>query len=159
MRAITGAAPVPVPAAHAGGDEAHMGAGQMVADLLDRFFGGGSSDLGLGAGAEAFRDLQAHLDDAFRLGTRQGLGVGIGHDEIDPDETGHDHVVDCIAARAADAAYHDAGLQFPELRRFQIDRHRLASRWFRPLASAMVFTDKTAARRPPTIRNCPSASG
>ena len=56
-------------AAHAGGDEAHMRAGQMLADFFARLFGGGAADFRLSAGAESFRDLQAHLNDA--LGARR----------------------------------------------------------------------------------------
>ena len=41
-------------AAHAGGDEDHVRAGQMIADLVDHLLGGGAADLGLRAGAEAF---------------------------------------------------------------------------------------------------------
>ena len=56
-------------AAHAGGDEHHVRAGEMVADLVDRLFGGGAADFGLRAGAEALGDLQAHLDDALGAAT------------------------------------------------------------------------------------------
>ena len=34
-------------AAHAGGDEHHVRAGEMIADLLDRLFGGGAADFRL----------------------------------------------------------------------------------------------------------------
>ena len=57
-------------AAHAGGDEAHMRALQMLANLLAGFLSGGAADFRLGAGAEAFRHLQAHLNHA--LGGRRG---------------------------------------------------------------------------------------
>ena len=51
-----------------------------------------------------------------------------------PTRPGHDHVVDGIAARAADAADHDAGFEFPQFGSFEIDRHRLASRRWSALA-------------------------
>ena len=70
-------------AAHAGGDEHHVGARQVIADLVDHFLGGGAADLGLRAGAEAFGDLDAHLDDALGLRQGQRLGVGVGDDEVD----------------------------------------------------------------------------
>ena len=54
-------------AAHAGGDEHHVRALQVVADLVDHLLGGGAADLGLRAGAEAFGDVHAHLDDALGL--------------------------------------------------------------------------------------------
>ena len=84
-RAITGAAPSGA-AAHAGGDEHHMRACQMVANFLERLLGRGAADFGLGARAKALGDLQAHLNDP--LGARRGqrLRVGVGDDEVDPDE-------------------------------------------------------------------------
>ena len=41
-------------AAHAGGDEHHVRAGEMIADFVDDFLGGGAPDFGLRAGAETF---------------------------------------------------------------------------------------------------------
>ena len=70
-------------AAHAGGDEHHVRAGEMVADLVDHLLGGGAPDLRLRAGAETFGHLHAHLDDALGLRHRQRLRVGIGDDEVD----------------------------------------------------------------------------
>ena len=70
-------------AAHAGGDEHHMRAGEVIADLVDHLFGGGAADFGLRAGAETLGDLHAHLDDAFGLRHGQRLGVGVGDDELD----------------------------------------------------------------------------
>ena len=61
--------------------------------------------------------MRSALDEVERL------RVGVGDDEIDARQPRHDHVVDRVAARAADAADHDAGLQFPEFRGFQIDGH------------------------------------
>ena len=54
-------------AAHAGGDEHHVRAGEVIADLVDHFLGRGAADVGLRAGAEALGHLHAHLDDAFGL--------------------------------------------------------------------------------------------
>ena len=109
--------------AHAGGDEHHVRAGEVIADLLQRLLRGRPADLGLRSGAEALGHLKPHLDDALGPRGRQRLRVGVGDDEIDARQAGHDHVVDRVAAGAADAAHHDAGLQFPEFRRLQIDRH------------------------------------
>ena len=121
-------------AAHAGGDEHHVRAGEVIADLLQRLLGGGLADFGLRAGAEALGDLQAHLDDAFGARRGQRLRVGVGDDEVDPGEPGDDHVVDGVAAGAADAAHHDAGLQFPQFGSLQIDRHSLPHPVGRPPA-------------------------
>ena len=45
-------------AAHAGGDEAHVRARELVADLVDRLLGGGAADFRLRAGAEALGDAR-----------------------------------------------------------------------------------------------------
>ena len=63
---------------------------------------------------------------------RQRLGVGVGDDEIDAVEAGDDHVVDRVAAGAADAADHDARLQFPKFGSLEIDRHCYASSFRTP---------------------------
>ena len=93
----------------------------MVANFVDHLFSGGAADIGLGAGAETFGHRHAHLDDAF--GPRHGerLGIRVGDDEVDPVETGIDHVVDGVTTPAADAENGDPRLQFadvgPEIRR------------------------------------------
>jgi len=87
-----------------------MHAGEMIADLVDHFLGGGTANVGLRAGAETFGDLHAHLHDALGLRHGERLGVGIGHDKINALQAGGDHVVDGIAARAADPEHGDAGL-------------------------------------------------
>ena len=95
-------------AAHAGGDEHHVRAGEMIADLVDHLLGGGAADLGLRAGAETLGHLHAHLDDALGLRHGQRLRVGVGDDEVDALQAGRDHVVDGVAAGAADAEHGDA---------------------------------------------------
>src|SRR5262249_46510969 len=82
------------PAAHAGGHEHHVGALEMIADLVDRFLGRCPPDFRLRAGAEPFGDGHAHLDDALGLGHRKRLGVGVGDHEVDPLQPARDHVVD-----------------------------------------------------------------
>ena len=110
-------------AAHAGGDEHHMGAGEVVADFVDDFLGRGRADIGLRTGAQALGDLGAHLDDALRLRHGERLRVGVGDDEIDPLQSGRDHVVDGIAAGAADAEHRDPRLQLVNVRDVEIDGH------------------------------------
>ena len=142
-------------AAHAGGDEHHMRAGEVIADLLERLLRGRPADLGLGAGAEALGHLKAHLDDALGPRRRQRLRVGVGDDEIDARQAGHDHVVDRVAAGAADAAHHDAGLQFPEFGRLQIDRHACLIGWTPAGAdwnACFPFTHAARLRRAPHTR-------
>src|ERR1043165_6281017 len=95
----------------------------MIADLVDHFLGGGSSDVRLRAGAEALRHLGAHLHDALRLRHRERLRVGIGDDEVDALQSGGDHVVDRIAAGAADAEHGDPRLQLADVRGSKIECH------------------------------------
>ena len=95
----------------------------MIADLVDHLFGRGAADFGLRAGAEAFGDLRAHLDDALGLGHGERLRVGIGDDEVDALQAGRDHVVDRIAAGAADAEHGDARFHFANVGDRQIDGH------------------------------------
>ena len=113
---MTGAAPGAGAAAHAGGDEHHVGAGEMIADFVDDFLGRGGADIRLRTGAEALGDLGAHLHDALRLGHGQRLRVGIGDDEIDPLQSGGDHVVDGVAASPTYAEYGDPRLQLANVR-------------------------------------------
>ena len=110
-------------AAHAGGDEHHVRACKMIADLVDHLFGGRAPDFGLRAGAEAFGDLHAHLDDALGLRHGQRLRVGVGDDEVAALQAGRDHVVDGVAAGAADTEHGDPRLEFPDVRHLQIDGH------------------------------------
>ena len=98
--------------AHAGGEENHVRAGEAVANFLQRLLGRRLADLRPGAGAETLRHLKAHLN--YSLGARgtESLRVSISYDEVDPGQAGGDHIVDRVAAGAADAAHHYAGLQF-----------------------------------------------
>ncbi len=111
-----------------------MRAGEMIADFLDRFLGGCAADFGMRTGAETFGYLQAHLDDALGARGRKRLRIRIGDDEVDALQSGVDHVVDGIAASAANAAHHDPGLKFPEFGRSEIHTHRPASFdvWVKP---------------------------
>ena len=98
-------------AAHAGGNERHVRAGQLGADRLDGLFRRRAAHIRLRAGAEPAGHLRAHLDDALGLRTGERLGIGIGDDELDAFEPGLDHVVDGIATGAADPTHDDARLQ------------------------------------------------
>ena len=110
-------------AAHAGGHEHHVGAGQVVADLVDHLLGRRAPDLGLRAGAETFGYLHPHLDDALGLRHGERLGVGVGDHEIDPLEPARDHVVDRVAARPAGPEHGDPRLELTDIGDFQIDAH------------------------------------
>jgi hypothetical protein len=112
-------------AAHACGDESHVRADEVIADFLHHLLGRGPADLGMGAGAEALRHHEARLDHAFGLGHQKRLRIRVHDDELDPLEAALDHVVDRVATGATDAEHGDPGLQFPDVRGFEIDRHRL----------------------------------
>ena len=61
-RAITEAAPVPVPPPMPAAMNTMWAAGERGADVLERLLRGGLADFGFGAGAEAFREARAELD-------------------------------------------------------------------------------------------------
>src|SRR5581483_4897501 len=70
-------------AAHAGRNEHHVRAGQMIADRIDRLFGSGASQLRLRTAAKAVGHVGAHLDDTLGLRHGERLRVGVGDDELD----------------------------------------------------------------------------
>ena len=110
-------------AAHASGDEGHVAAGEMRLDVGHGLFGGGRSDVRLGAGAEAFGDMGAHLNAALGARAQQRLGVGVGDDELDAAQARGDHVVDGVAARSAHTEHGDPRLELGEIWNLEIDRH------------------------------------
>ncbi len=88
---------------------------------------------GMRAGAQALGDVDAQLDAPVGLGEGQLLGVGVGDDELDALKPGLDHVVDRVAAGAADAEDDDPRLQFLGLWRKYLERH------WDPAASGLAF--------------------
>ena len=110
-------------AAHAGGDEAHVGAVQVVDDFIDALFGSSAADFRLRSGAETFGDVDAELDHPVGLRHRQGLRVSVGDDEIDALQTCRDHVIDSVTATAANTENGDAWLQLGDIRLLQLYRH------------------------------------
>ena len=103
MAATTGGGAGAGAAAHAGGDEDHVGLFQGRADFVTPFFGGLATDFGIRARTEAAGDLGAELDRMAGLGMAQRLGIGIGGDEFHAFQTCRAHVVDGVAAAATDA--------------------------------------------------------
>ena len=102
-------------AAHTGSNEHHVCAGQIITDLIDCFFRCSASHFGLRASTKASGHLGTHLDDT--LGHRHGecLCVGIGDDEVDALQPSRDHVVDGVAAGAADPKYDTARLHLANI--------------------------------------------
>ena len=117
-------------AAHAGGDETHMCAGQMIDDLFDGFLGGGSADGGARARSQPFGDLDTHLDFRGRPALGQGLSVGVGDDKLNPFKLLVDHVVDRVATGTADAKHRDPGFQLFASAHHQVQCHRLSRLFF-----------------------------
>jgi hypothetical protein len=66
---------------------------------------------------------RAELDQPLGLGHRQRLRISVGDHELDAAKPGRDHVVDCVAAAAADTEHSDAGLEFGDVGLLQIDGH------------------------------------
>ena len=110
-------------AAHAGGDEGHMGACEMVEDFGQRLLGGGGTDLRLRSGTQPLRQGCTHLNATLRGVLHESLRIGVGDDELDPLKPALDHVVDGIAAGTSNAENGDAGLEIGEVRNGQIDGH------------------------------------
>ena len=113
--------------AHAGGDEDHMGPFKMPGDGFGRFLGGIHADLGVRTRTEALGDRLAQLDPSIGLGKAEVLGVGVRDHELHALQAGVDHIVDGIAAGAADAEHDDAGLQFHRLGTHKRQRHGYCS--------------------------------
>jgi hypothetical protein len=90
-------------AAHARGDEHHVGVLHQLAHLVDAFKGGVAADLGIRPGAKALGELAAQLDGVVGQGLLDILGIGVGRDEADAGQARLDHVVDGVAAAAAAA--------------------------------------------------------
>ena len=111
-------------AAHAGGDEHHVGAVEQLQDLRQRLFGRLAADLGPRAGAQALGDGDAELDAAVGQRLAERLRVGVGDDEFHAFQRGADHVVDGVSARATDADDGDARLNLGlRLRETEVDCH------------------------------------
>ncbi len=125
------------PAAHAGGDEDHVRAGEELLQALHVLEGCLPTALGVGAGAEALGDLAADVQ-LRRCGVGvEGLSVSVHDDELDPFEAEVDHRVDRVSARAAAADDLDARLVFlrfvRELDRETHDHPPGDEAWCRPL--------------------------
>jgi len=113
-------------AAHARGHEDHVAALEVTGQLVGRLLGGRAADLGLGAGAEALRQMRTQLHAAFRAAIDQRLGVGVRNDELDPVQTEVDHVVHGVGSAAAYADDGDARREIRVLgyRQRQVQGHR-----------------------------------
>ena len=96
-------------AAHAGGDEDHVGTLEEFAKSISRFERRGPTPIGIRAAAEATRDLRSELDFDRRLVVTERLSVRIRGDELDATQTRLDHGVECVTAPPTDADDLDRG--------------------------------------------------
>ena len=90
-------------AAHACGDEYHIGALESVGDGISALLGGLSADLRLAACALTVSRFLAYLDLMGRLGVNKHLLVRVNGDKLSTENTRGDHPVDGVSAAAADA--------------------------------------------------------
>jgi len=111
-------------ATHSRGDEHHVGAAEVVVDLVVALFRCGAADFRVRTGAEPFGDRDTELDDALCARQGQGLGIGIGADEVHPAEARCDHVVDRVTPGATHTEHGDPRLQFLDIGDGEIDGHR-----------------------------------
>ncbi len=99
-------------AAHAAGDEHHVGTLDRFLDLLARLLGGLLAEIRVHAGSEAAGEGLADVYLLLRLRFVEILRVGVDRDEVHALDVRLDHVIDSVAARAADADHPDAGERF-----------------------------------------------
>ena len=99
-------------AAHAGGDEDHIGVLERLGDLVAALLGGLAADLGIGACALSAGQLFADLQLIVGAGSVQRLLVRIHGDKIDALGSAAHHAVDHIVAAAANADHLDTDYVF-----------------------------------------------
>ena len=90
-------------AAHAGGDEDHVGPLQGFGDLGAALLGGLAAHLRIGAGALALGEFLSDLDLVGGAGHGQGLLVGVYGDEFYAFDSRFHHAVDHVGTTAANA--------------------------------------------------------
>jgi hypothetical protein len=71
--------------------------------------GRGPTNLGVGSGAEAPRDLSADIEFHVGVGHEEGLGIGVESDELHTADSRFDHAVHGIDAAPADSDDFDNG--------------------------------------------------
>src|SRR6476469_1615053 len=101
--------PGPGAAAHAGGDEDHVGVTGHLADRIRALFGRAQTNLWSSAGTEPLGQLVADTHRKRRAAVQQRLAVGVDRDELNAVDAGIDHAVDRVATRATDADHLDPG--------------------------------------------------
>ncbi len=94
-------------AAHAGGDEHHVGIFQDLLDIVNGFLGRACADLRVGACAEAVGQLLTDGQFRGRIRLLEHLCIGVDGYELHTLDVGVDHTVDRVVSAAADADHLD----------------------------------------------------
>src|SRR5262249_42960315 len=106
-------------AAHPRRDEDHIGTGQHFRDTITIFERGLPTDLGGRARTEPLRQRSAVLQRRLRLAPLHRLRAGVRRDEIHAVDAFAQHVLDGVAATAADADYFDDCALWPAVDEFK----------------------------------------
>ena len=99
----------PCTTTHARCHEHHVRSVQGVGDAVTIFEGRRSPHLGVGAGAQAFRNTRAQLQHRLRTDIRKGLRVSIGANKIHTVDLVIDHVAHGVTATATNTDHLDHG--------------------------------------------------
>ena len=116
-------------AAHAGCDEAHMRTLQCAFDLLDRFFGGCTSDFGARTCTQTLCDIWTKLYPIFGGRGVERLSIGVCDYKVDAFNARANHVGDRIAPCATDTDDCNFRLQFIDDWRTDVDAHSCSLPW------------------------------
>ncbi len=141
-------------AAHTGSNKAHMRTLKMIIDLVNALFSGSAANFRLRTGTQPLGNRSAELNQALRLGLRQCLCVCICYNEFNTAQAGIDHVIDRIAAAAANTENGDPGLKLGNVRLLQIDAHLSVPFCLYRVAAAVI-----SFGFPRLIKNSLSATG
>ena len=132
-------------AAHAGGDEDHVGAREELAETLLVFHRGATAHFRIGAGPEPLGQGVADLDLDLGLAGVQRLAVRVGHDEVHALEAFLDHRIDRVAAAAADTDGLDPSSGIYRVHHF---KHGTSSFYQLHYSVRSVGNERRHARRP-----------
>ena len=92
-------------AAHACGNEHHIGTTQCLRDIILCFIHGALTDFRVAACAQTLCQLFANLDFRCGFGFRQSLSVCIDGNEFHPIQAVFNHSIYCVVAAAANTDY------------------------------------------------------
>ena len=96
---------------HARSDKAHVRTREMVNDLLNAFFGSGSTNRRARTSPKAFSHFHTKLDFRWRARLLQCLRVCVGDHELNTLKGFFDHVINSVTASAPNTENSDAGFE------------------------------------------------